>query len=129
KYQRAIVCRQYDEPIELFDAHLYDKGGRVLHMLRKELGDDVFWSALKTYAERHARGSVETRDLVRAIEAVSGRNLERFFDQWIRSPGHPELQASWRWDEDRRVGTLKLEQKQAGEPFHFQLRLALEQWD
>ena len=34
RYQRPVVCRQYDEPIHLFDAHLYEKGARVLHMLR-----------------------------------------------------------------------------------------------
>ena len=39
RYQRPVVCRQYEEPIHLFDAHLYEKGGRVLHMLRHELGD------------------------------------------------------------------------------------------
>jgi aminopeptidase N len=127
KYQRPIVCRQYDEPIELFDAHLYDKGGRVLHMLRHQLGDDLFWAALKRYAERHAHGSVETRDLVRAIEDVSGHNLDAFFDQWVRSPGHPELEAAWRWDDERGIGSLKLEQKQEGDrAFQFDLRVEFE---
>lgn len=126
KYQRPVVCRQYDEPIELFDAHTYDKGGRILHMLRAELGDALFWDALKAYVTRHAHGSVETRDLVRAIEGVSGRNLERFFDQWIGGPGHPELEASWRFDDDRGVGTLKVEQKQSGDPFHFSLAIEVE---
>jgi aminopeptidase N len=126
KYQRPIVCRQYDEPIELFDAHLYDKGGRVLHMLRKELGEATFWAALKTYAERHARGSVETRDLARAIEMVSGRNLDGFFAQWIGRAGHPELEVTWRWDDDRQVGTLRLEQKQSGDPFTFSVEAHFE---
>jgi aminopeptidase N len=113
KYQRPVVCRQYNEPIELFDSHLYDKGGRVLHMLRHTLGDEVFWRALHLYAERHAHRSVETRDLARAVEEASGRNLDPFFDQWIGNPGHPELEGSWRWDDDARVGRLRLEQKQS----------------
>ncbi len=46
RYQRPVVCRQYDEPIHLFDAHLYEKGGRVVHMLRHELGDAAFWRAI-----------------------------------------------------------------------------------
>ncbi len=107
RYQRPVVCRQYEEPIHIFDSHLYEKGGRVLHMLRNELGDDLFWRALKFYAERHARGSVETRDLARAIEEVSGRNVDEFFDRWIARAGHPELEASWDWDADRNVGTLR----------------------
>ncbi len=113
RYQRPVVCRQYDEPIHLFDAHLYEKGGRVLHMLRHELGDPGFWRAIGHYARKHARGSVETRDLARAIEDTSGRNVDELLDRWIARPGHPELEGRWDWDEERKVGTLRLAQKQA----------------
>ncbi|HET6149769.1 MAG TPA: M1 family aminopeptidase [Polyangia bacterium] len=130
RYQRPVVCRQYEEPIHIFDSHLYEKGGRVLHMLRNELGDELFWRALKHYAERHARGSVETRDLVRAIEDVSGRSVDEFFDRWIARPGHPELEASWDWDPEREIGVLHLEQKQAVSPeaplFRFTTRVRFE---
>jgi aminopeptidase N len=115
RYQRPIVCRQYEEPIDLFDSHLYEKGGRVLHMLHHELGEEGFWRSLALYAERHAHRSVETRDLARAIEEASGRNVDRFFDQWVASPGHPELEAGWEWDADAGAGTLRLAQKQAGD--------------
>jgi aminopeptidase N len=125
-YQRPIVCRQYEEPIELFDRHLYEKGGRVLHMLRHELGDEVFWRVLRLYAERHARATVETRDLARAVEEASGRNLDRFFDQWVGRPGHPELELTWDWDADKQVGTLRLEQKQTAEPYHFHAQVRFE---
>ena len=116
RYQRPVVCRQYDEPIHLFDAHLYDKGARVLHMLRHHLGDGAFWRAINHYATKHARGSVETRDLARAIEEVTGRDVERMLDRWIGRPGHPELEGRWSWDEDRKVGTLAISQKQAVTP-------------
>jgi aminopeptidase N len=116
RYQRPVVCRQYEEPIHLFDAHLYEKGGRVLHMLRHALGDTLFWRALRHYAEKHARGSVETRDLARALEDVSGRSFDEFLDRWIAKPGHPELECAWEWDEDRKVGTLRVAQKQAVTP-------------
>ena len=112
RYQRPVVCRQYEEPIHLFDAHLYDKGGRVLHMLRHALGDGLFWRALRHYVGKHARGSVETRDLARAIEEVSGQSYDEFLDRWIARPGHPELECAWEWDEDRKVGTLRVAQKQ-----------------
>ncbi len=115
EYQRPIVCRQFQEPIDLFDRHLYEKGGRVLHMLRHELGDVPFWRALRSYAQRHARRSVETRDLARAIEEATGRNLDRFFHTWIDHPGHPELECTWQWDGDQGLGSLRVEQKQEGE--------------
>jgi aminopeptidase N len=95
-------------------------------MLRKELGEPIFWAALKAYAERHGKGSVETRDLVRAIEATSGRNLDKFFAQWIGRAGHPEIEGSWRWDDERRVGTVRLEQKQTGDPFAFSAEVQFE---
>jgi aminopeptidase N len=116
RYQRPVVCRQYDEPIHLFDAHLYDKGSRILHMLRHELGDGPFWRAIGHYARKHANGSVETRDLARAIEEATGRGVERMLDRWIARPGHPELEGRWSWDDDRKVGTLALAQKQAVTP-------------
>jgi len=126
-YQRPIFCRQYEEPIDLFDRHLYEKGGRVLHMLRHELGEDNFWRALRLYGERHARGSVETRDLTRAIEEATSRNLDWFFDQWVRTAGHPELEGTWEWDADKKVGTLRLEQKQSGDrPHRFTARVRFE---
>jgi len=112
RYQRPVVCRQYDEPIHLFDAHLYEKGGRVLHMLRHELGDAAFWRAIALYARKHAHGSVETRDLARAIEEATGRNVDELLDRWIARAGHPELEGRWDWDEDRGIGTLRLAQKQ-----------------
>ncbi|HXT96768.1 MAG TPA: M1 family aminopeptidase [Polyangia bacterium] len=130
RYQRPVVCRQYDEPIHLFDAHLYEKGGRVLHMLRHELGEAAFWRAIGHYAKKHAGGSVETRDLARAIEEVSGRGVERLLDRWIARPGHPELEGRWSWDDDRRVGTLALAQKQAvtpeAPPFEFSATVRFE---
>ena len=112
RYLRPIVCRRYEEPIHLFDGHLYDKGGRVLHMVRQTLGEEGFWASIREYATRHARQSVDTRDLARVIEDVTGRNLDRFFDRWVERAGHPNLTAAWTWDDERGLGRLRVEQKQ-----------------
>ncbi|RYE89271.1 MAG: M1 family peptidase, partial [Myxococcales bacterium] len=92
RYQRPIVCQDYEAPIDLFDRHLYEKGGLVLHMLRRTLGDELFWKGVQLYLSRHAHGIVETRDLLRALEDASGRSLERFFDQWVFKAGHPTVE-------------------------------------
>lgn len=92
RYQRPVVCQDYETPIDLFDRHLYEKGGWILHMLRRDLGDEVFWAGVGLYLRRHAHGIVETRDLLRAMEEVSGRSLERFFDQWVFRAGHPVVE-------------------------------------
>lgn len=112
RYVRPIVCRDYVEPIDLFDRHLYEKGGLVLHMLRRELGDALFWKGVGLYLERHAHGFVETNDLMRALEEVSGRSLERFFDQRVYRPGHPKLKVQIGWDDN--LLTVKIHQNQKG---------------
>ena len=108
RYMRPIVCRDYEEPIDLFDRHLYEKGALVLHMLRRELGNGLFWEGVQAYLEAHAFGIVETTDLQRALEGVSGRSLERFFDQWIYRPGHPNLKVKISWE----AGQLSVHAKQ-----------------
>jgi aminopeptidase N len=110
RYMRPIVCRDYQAPIDLFDRHLYEKGGLVLHMLRRKLGDDAFWDGVRLYLERHAHGIVETNDLMRALEEASGKSLERFFDQWVYRPGHPDLRVKIGWDDG--LLTVEVKQKQ-----------------
>jgi aminopeptidase N len=125
RYQRPIVCRDYAEPIDLFDRHLYEKGGLVLHMLRRELTDELFFAGVKLYLERHAFGIVETNDLMRALESVSGRSLERFFDHWVFRPGHPELTVKVGYDDGLLAVSLKQSQK-TGETAVFTVRVEIE---
>lgn len=124
RYSRPIVCRDYAEPIDLFDRHLYEKGGLVLHLLRRELGDETFWKGVQGYLKEHAYGVVETNDFQRALEKVSGRSLERFFDSWVYRPGHPDLKVKVSWDD----GLLSISVKQAQKigdtaEFHFPLEV------
>jgi aminopeptidase N len=112
RYRRPIVCNTYAYPIDLFDRHLYEKGGWVLHMLRAELGDALFFGGVKRYLEKHRGGIVETRDLLRAMEDESGRSLEAFFDQWVFKAGFPELEVDATHDDDRGLLTVSVKQKQ-----------------
>ncbi|HEX6278343.1 MAG TPA: M1 family aminopeptidase [Polyangiaceae bacterium] len=112
RYVRPIVSRDYREPMDLFDRHLYEKGGLVLHMLRRKLGDEQFWRGVRLYLERHAHGIAETNDLMRAFEAVSGEALERFFDQWVYRPGHPDLKVTIAWED--KLLAVRVKQKQKG---------------
>lgn len=123
RYERAIVTREYRNAAAMFDRHTYPKGGWVLHMLRRELGDAAFQRAIHLYARGNAFGLVETADLQRAVREASGRSLDWFFDQWVFSPGHPRLRARWRWDASSSALVVELEQLQA-KPFAFALDLA-----
>ncbi|HLJ84487.1 MAG TPA: M1 family aminopeptidase [Candidatus Eremiobacteraceae bacterium] len=97
-YRRSIVTSIFGEPVEIFDRHLYEKGACVLHMVRAELGDDLFWQSLHAYVTTNQRRNVETVDLGRAIEETTGRNFAPFFDQWVFKAGHPEFRVRYTWD-------------------------------
>lgn len=86
-----LIRFHHDKPDDMFDSHSYAKGGRILHMLRNELGDDAFFESLKLYLKRNAFKTAEIHDLRMAMEEVSGRDLNWFFNQWFLKPGHPEL--------------------------------------
>jgi aminopeptidase N len=98
RYRRAIVTNVYKEPSDIFDRHLYEKGSLVLHMLRYVLGDKLWWRSIKTYVEDNRGKSVETLDLINAIEKATGKNMRWFFDQWIFKAGHPEYKVTYNWD-------------------------------
>jgi aminopeptidase N len=112
RYRRPIVCNVFRDPIELFDRHLYEKGAAVLHMLRGELGWPRMQRSLARYVTENARRTVETIDLIRAIETETGRNTRAFFAQWVERGGHPEIEVSYRWDAERCVALLTVTQKQ-----------------
>lgn len=89
--QVPMIRYFYKDAENMFDSHSYAKGGRILHMLRKYVGDDAFFASLKTYLRIHAFGNAEIGDLREAFEKVTGEDLNWFFDQWFFRPGHPVL--------------------------------------
>ncbi len=111
-YRRPIVYDRYRSPTQLFDATLYQKGGFILHMLRETVGDEIFWKALNRYLVEFKYGSVETADLQRVFERVSGRRLDWFFDQWVYGAGYPELRVRHSYSTSSRLLTLNVEQTQ-----------------
>ncbi|MBP87433.1 MAG: hypothetical protein CMJ64_12035 [Planctomycetaceae bacterium] len=112
KYRRPIVSYQYNEPGKVFDSHAYPKGGRVLHMLRFVLGEEMFWKAVRHYTARNAHRTVETADFRIAIEEATGQGLNWFFDQWVYHGGHPEFHVDWRWDAATKMIRVTVKQTQ-----------------
>lgn len=107
-----IVRRDYEKPIDLFGYLIYPKGAWVVHMLRAELGPELFRACIRAYLERHRFGSVETADLLAVIEELSGRSFDQFFDQWVFRPHHPELKISHGWDAQRKLARISVAQVQ-----------------
>ncbi len=115
RYRRPIVTHVYREAIELYDRHLYEKGSCVYHMIRAELGEDLFWQAIHTFVNDNAHKTVETIDLLRAIEKASGRNLLFLFDQYVYRGGHPDFKVAYSWDGDSNLAKVTVTQTQAKE--------------
>ena len=108
--QVNMIRYDYQNKEDMFDAWSYNKGGQIIHMLRKYVGDKAFFAGLKLYLERNRFKSAEIHDLRLAFEEVSGEDLNWFFNQWFLAKGHPELSIEKSYDATNK--TLKLSVKQ-----------------
>ncbi len=112
RYQRPIVTRRFKSSWQMYDAHTYPGGACRLHTLRKEIGDEVFWKAVRDYLQRYKGKVVETDHFRQIMEEHSGRSLGQFFDQWFYTAGYPKLKVSFSYDEKKQLGTFEIEQQQ-----------------
>jgi aminopeptidase N len=112
----------------LFSRTVYNKGAWVLHMLRWELGDKIFFKVLREYYEKYKYSNASTEDFKNVCESVSGEDLTKFFEQWLYGTGKIELIYSWT---TKRIATeyetiISLEQIQTGyDEYFFDLGVSL----
>ena len=120
-------------PEYLWGGTIYDKGAWVLHMLRWNLGDSLFWSTMKNYAMAFSYKNSTTQDFQDIAETISEQDLDWFFDQWIFKSGFPDLDISWNitWDEQSSYDVeLLIQQTQSTEnPFRIPLEILFETSD
>ncbi|OAV45965.1 M1 family metallopeptidase [Lewinella sp. 4G2] len=86
-----LIFYGYESQEDMFDAHSYNKGGAVLHMLRNYVGDEAFFASIEKYLTDNQYSAVEVDELRMAFEDTMGEDLNWFFDQWFLSAGHPAL--------------------------------------
>jgi aminopeptidase N len=110
--QVNLIRFYYNDREDMFDGHSYNKGGRILHMLRNYVGDDAFFASLKLYLNNKKFNSAEIADLRLAFEAITGEDLNWFFDQWFMSAGHPELSVSSYFNDTTKQVVLNVRQNQ-----------------
>ncbi len=114
--RRPIVWNVYRQPMDLFTTgHAYPGGAARLHHLRFVVGERAFFAALRRYVAEHRGRAVSTDDWRRALEVESGLDLRSFFEQWLRSPGHPQFEVRWSWDASRQRVLVDVEQVQSPE--------------
>ncbi len=110
--------------MQLLNANSYQKGGWVLHMLRRKLGDSLFWQGIRAWYTRYGGSNAGTDDFRTVMEKASGQNLQTFFEQWLYTPGQPALEARWKYDSVKKRITVQVEQTQAM-VFTFPLQLGI----
>ncbi|HEX8179947.1 MAG TPA: M1 family aminopeptidase [Pyrinomonadaceae bacterium] len=115
-YRRPIVTPNYQDPEAVFDVYAYQRGGAVLHMLRRVLGEANWWRALNHYLTRYAHQPVDTAQFRSAVEEATGQKLDWFFDEWVYKVGHPVFRVTKQYDERRQTLTLKVRQEQQPDP-------------
>ncbi len=112
KKQVDLIRHDYSDREQMFDEVTYQKGGRILHMLRKTVGDDAFFKSLNLYLTSHKYKTAEVNDLRMAFEQVTGQDLNWFFNQWFLASGHPVLAIQTNYDEAKKQATVTIQQKQ-----------------
>ncbi|HZB46646.1 MAG TPA: M1 family metallopeptidase [Pyrinomonadaceae bacterium] len=118
---RPVYDPSVKDLFKLLNRNNYQKGGWVLHMLRRVVGDEKFFEGVRDYYRTYRDGNALTADFRRVMELHHGRPLDWFFRQWIYEPGFPAYDAAWRWDEPSKRLRLLVRQTQAGAPFRMPL--------
>jgi len=125
-----LIRYDYNDKEDMFDGHSYNKGGRILHMLRNYLGDEAFFKGLNLYLTSNKFKAAEVHNLRMAFEEVSGEDLNWFFDQWFLNNGHPILEVTQNVNKASNMLTLTVKQLQDYNEFPiYKLPVDVAIWD
>jgi aminopeptidase N len=117
---RPLVDRTAREPLSSFGP-AYVRGPWILHLLRKRLGEELFWKGLQKYGREYRFRCADTNDFRRILERESGRDLGEFFHEWTERPGNPVLRVKIGYRPETKAGTVHVSQVQSGKLFHLPL--------
>lgn len=110
--KKDLVRFHYKDREDMFDAVSYQKGGRILHMLRNAVGDSAFFKSLNNYLTTNKFKAAEAHQLRLAFEEVTGRDLNWFFNQWYFGSGHPTVDISYLYNDTTGIAQVIVRQTQ-----------------
>lgn len=125
--QKELVRFYYNDKEDMFDAVSYNKGAAILQMLRAFVGDSAFFKSLNLYLTANKYKAAEAHQLRLALEEVTGKDLNPFFNQWFFGSGHPKLNITYRYDAAGKRAVAIVEQTQEGDKV-FALPAAVDVW-
>ncbi len=123
--KKDLVRFHYDNKEDMFDAVSYNKGGRILNMLRNYVGDDAFFKSLNNYLTTNKFKAGEAQQLRLAFEEVTGQDLNWFWNQWYYGSGHPKLKIDYQYNDDAKQVQVIIEQTQKTDKV-FRLPIAID---
>ena len=114
EYRRPLVWNQWIFTDDLKDAHAMSKGIWFWHAVSSEIGPDRFQRFIRTLTRQHAFTTVNTDQLLLALNEFTGQNYTDYFDDWVYSAGHPELSVDYQYDVVSETLYVAIEQLQEG---------------
>ena len=121
KYSRPMVHPYWEYPNHNFDSHIYPRGAAVLHMLRQIIGDENFKKFQKEFLTNFRYGNPTTNDLIRSVNDATSSDMNWFFDQWVLSAGHPQVQVASKWDNGELSVFINQTQQGRKTPFIYEM--------
>jgi aminopeptidase N len=115
--KKDLVRFYYNDREDVFDLVSYQKGGRILNMLRNCVGDSAFFKSLNLYLRTKKFSSSEAQDLRLAFEDVTGQDLNWFWNQWYYGSGHPKLTINYDYASTGKSAKVTIKQTQTGKIF------------
>ncbi|AMR26936.1 peptidase M1 [Hymenobacter psoromatis] len=120
---KDLVRFHYNNKEDVFDLVSYQKGGAIVQMLRTYLGDDVFFAGLQKYLTDNKFGNGEAQQMRLAMEAVSGQDLNWFYNQWYYGSGQPVVSIDYNWDAGSKTQSVTIKQTQGEKVFRLPLAI------
>ncbi len=112
KNDEPLVRFHYHEREDMFDRISYQKGASILRYLHGIIGDTAFYKSMQVYLTENALQPAEAHQWRMAVEKVTGKDWNWFFNQWYYRGGHPVLEAKYDFDDKNRKVRISLTQQQ-----------------
>ncbi len=123
--KKDLVRFRYANNEDVFDGVSYQKGGRILNMLRNYVGDDAFFKSLNYYLTTNKFKPGEAGQLRLAFEEITGKDMNWYWNQWYYGSGHPIVKIDYNYDDANGKAMVIIEQTQKTDKI-FKLPLAID---
>src|SRR5690606_20816277 len=121
--EKKLIRFHYHHKEDMFDVVSYQKGGRILNMLRNYIGEDAFFKSLNLFLRQNAFKAGEVHQFRLAVEEITGKDMNWFFNQWFLGNGHPELDIKYQWDEKLKMQYILIKQQQTDQIFRLPIKI------